>query len=617
MDIYYFVEGSNVRLRSLNEVQKYCRDKNIDYDQNLFNFIGKNSSSGKVTDLLNLPLEKKSNLAEVRIPKTYREATRTAEAADWEGAMDKEMQVMYDRKVWNLVEPPKEVKVLGYDIVMFGETKKDLDNGITLLQGHFDLKILGKTKKLLAFGFVEVRLDDGVTFPAGWWRSLAKVGPCATKLHIHSLPAGCYNGCIEGILLRLRTYKDPKIPHELKFFDMRMLFVLTALCAEIRPKVRCQLHGVTYLMEVLDLILKDNLSQGNTSACRRIFSKGSRRGRSNQESCNAPCLRDEEVDFAREVLKVLFNLTVTTDKYGLDEEEEAHYMRLVSILHDIILCDTKTPEKKEDLLSQTINLLTNMPMSSYEELMTPVVKKDDKNPNVFDGMDMEAINTLLAFLEKRLDKLHKTYKEILSPILTTLSECARANSVIRKYLKKKVLPPLKDVMNRPEEGTTLRNRLVKLMTSPVFDVKELVADLLFVLCKENVGRLVKYTGYGNAAGLLADRGLMLGGKGDTNYSSDSEDSDTEEYLRFKDKSYNSCRINPVLGCYQEPAPNPMEGMTEEQKEYEAMQLVNMMDRMSRDGLIQPMRVGEDGRPEAVEHILQLQEAILDSNRMNR
>ncbi|GFY49779.1 synembryn-A [Trichonephila inaurata madagascariensis] len=26
----------------------------------------------------------------------------------------------------------------------------------------------------------------------------------------------CYNGCIEGILLRLRTYKDPKIPHEVK-----------------------------------------------------------------------------------------------------------------------------------------------------------------------------------------------------------------------------------------------------------------------------------------------------------------------------------------------------------------------------------------------------------------
>ncbi|GFY48276.1 retrovirus-related Pol polyprotein from transposon TNT 1-94 [Trichonephila inaurata madagascariensis] len=131
-DIYYFVEGSNVRLGSFNEVQKYCKDNNIDYNQNLFNFSGKNSSSGKVADFLNLPLEEKANLAEVRIPKTYRAATRTPETANWKGSIDKEMQVMYDRKVWNLVEPPKEAKVLG------------------------------------SFGFIEVRLDDGVMFPAGW-----------------------------------------------------------------------------------------------------------------------------------------------------------------------------------------------------------------------------------------------------------------------------------------------------------------------------------------------------------------------------------------------------------------------------------------------------------------
>lgn len=43
---------------------------------------------------------------------------------------------------------------------------------------------------------------------------------------------------------------------------------------------------------------------------------------------------------------------------------------------------------------------------------------------------------------------------------------------------------------------------------------------------------MKYTGYGNAAGFLADRGLLLGGKGggDT-----SEDSDTDEYSKIKDE----------------------------------------------------------------------------------
>lgn len=31
------------------------------------------------------------------------------------------------------------------------------------------------------------------------------------------------------------------------------------------------------------------------------------------------------------------------------QEEEAHYMRLVSILHDILLSDAKSSEKKEEL----------------------------------------------------------------------------------------------------------------------------------------------------------------------------------------------------------------------------------------------------------------------------
>ena len=50
----------------------------------------------------------------------------------------------------------------------------------------------------------------------------------------------------------------------------------------------------------------------------------------------------------------------------------------------------------------------------------------------------------------------------------------------------------------------------------------------------SVNRFVKYTGYGNAAGLLAQRGLMCGGRGATNYSSES-DSDTEEYEKYRDQ----------------------------------------------------------------------------------
>lgn len=50
--------------------------------------------------------------------------------------------------------------------------------------------------------------------------------------------------------------------------------------------------------------------------------------------------------------------------------------------------------------------------------------------------------------------------------------------------------------------------------------------------------MVKYTGFGNCAGLLAQFGLLkLGDSGQCkgDYSSNSEDSETEEYAELKDQ----------------------------------------------------------------------------------
>uniref|UniRef100_T1JDW5 LysM domain-containing protein n=1 Tax=Strigamia maritima TaxID=126957 RepID=T1JDW5_STRMM len=411
----------------------------------------------------------------------------------------------------------------------------------------------------------------------------------------------CNSGCIEGIMMRLKTYRDPDLVYEVKFFDMRMLFLLTTVCADVRPKLRNELHGLTYLMEVLDLILKTSAERNYDDArsCNR-----SRSGRVH----DVPYLNDEEADLACEVLKTLFSLTMHVDKNNLDEvrvkkEEEAHFLRMVSILHDILICPTHTKEKREEVQNHTVNLLTNMPAVCYDELLTPLsdgaVGGYDNKDVEYDGQNMEAVVILLDFLDRRLDKPSGSIQEGLPPILTCLCECARSIRTIRKFLRLRVLPPLRDVYNRPEQGETLRNKLCRLLTSPITAVKLLVADFLFILCKESVARLIKYTGYGNAAGLLANRGLMLGGQGKGNYSSESDDSDTEEYREARD------RINPVIGCYEEPRLDPMAGMSEEQKEYEAIQLVNLMDKLSRGGMIQPMRVGEDEKPYPVEHILEM------------
>lgn len=79
----------------------------------------------------------------------------------------------------------------------------------------------------------------------------------------------------------------------------------------------------------------------------------------------------------------------------------------------------------------------------------------------------------------------QSLQERLSPVLTVLLECAINHRLLRKYLRWRVLPPLRDVHTRPEQGSTLRNKLCRLLTSPVTSVRDLAAELLFVLCKES------------------------------------------------------------------------------------------------------------------------------------
>ncbi|XP_049791690.1 synembryn-A [Schistocerca nitens] len=382
------------------------------------------------------------------------------------------------------------------------------------------------------------------------------------------------NHAVEAVIIRMRTYPEGGWPITLKYFDMKLLFLITALCSSVRPTLRGPLHGYTYLVASLDLILKQ--------------SKGKP-------------LMGEQVQFVCEILKVLFNLSLGVNQ----TEEEPHHIRLGAILYQLLLLKSSNPA---ELNMHAVNLLVSLPGSCYSELLTLADRLCPPELEC-EGYNMAVVEIILELLDEKLeDQVIKKHPESLCPLLTVLAKGARYQRPIRKFLRARILPPLgEQVLTRPEEGDTMRNKLCRLLTAanPDTNISQLAADLLFVLCKENVGRMVKYTGYGNAAGLLANKGLMLGGDGKKpdGYSSDSEDSDTEEYQKYRDS------VNPVTGCYEPPKPDPTAGMSDEQKEYEAMQLVNMMDQLTRDALLQPCRIGEDGRPEPVVHVLQLLEEL--------
>ncbi len=94
----------------------------------------------------------------------------------------------------------------------------------------------------------------------------------------------------------------------------------------------------------------------------------------------------------------------------------------------------------------------------------------------------------------------------------------------------------------------------------------------------SVDRAIKYSGFGNFIGFLSRHGLLGQGsrsheEGD--YSSPSSDSETEDYRELKS------RVNPVTGRVEPPMRPFTDGMSQEQKEYEVMKLVNKLDELSK------------------------------------
>jgi len=393
------------------------------------------------------------------------------------------------------------------------------------------------------------------------------------------------NGFLARILAKIQLHPGLAIQdHNIKVFDFRLLFLFTALCPEQRDIAKHNHDGVAILRESIE---KGMLEQ-------KAFQ-------------DEPSLDIQECAVVCEILKVIFNLTV-----NCKTEDTAELQKVAATINRLLRITIRDDESRSKLVSNCVNVVTNVEAKkeAFEELVKPTDIQLPAEPDIMaeGGMVVNTAQAFVDLLERKMISTGpgSTLKEDITPVLSVLYNFAKALRPVRKFLKATILPPLQasDLKAKPEDGNSLKSRLVSLLTNTSGDISTMVAELLFVLCKENVGRLIKHTGYGNAAGLLARRGLMAGGRGAaTDYSSEEEESDSEEYRAGRDK------VNPVTGCEEKKGPSPFEGMSEEQKEHEAIKLVNLMDKMMGAGVIQPCTLGADGRPEAIQHVLQLQEGM--------
>ncbi|GFX29065.1 retrovirus-related Pol polyprotein from transposon TNT 1-94 [Trichonephila clavipes] len=108
-NVYYSIEEEATRLKYFNEIERYCKRHNIEYDPSLFNFRKDNTESQGFSDLSE---QQEALMVEVTIPNCYKQAIRSRDASKWHDAMDKEINVMKGRKVWDLVDHPDNIKIL-------------------------------------------------------------------------------------------------------------------------------------------------------------------------------------------------------------------------------------------------------------------------------------------------------------------------------------------------------------------------------------------------------------------------------------------------------------------------------------------------------------------------
>ncbi|GFW41358.1 retrovirus-related Pol polyprotein from transposon RE1 [Trichonephila clavipes] len=117
-NVYYSIEGEATRLKSFNEIERYCKRHNIEYDPSLFNFRKDNTESQGFSDLSE---QQEALMVEVTIPNGYKQAIRSRDASKWHDAMDKEINVMMERKVWDLVDHPDNIKILWTKLQFHGD----------------------------------------------------------------------------------------------------------------------------------------------------------------------------------------------------------------------------------------------------------------------------------------------------------------------------------------------------------------------------------------------------------------------------------------------------------------------------------------------------------------
>ena len=202
--------------------------------------------------------------------------------------------------------------------------------------------------------------------------------------------------------------------------------------------------------------------------------------------------------------------------------------------------------------------------------------------------------------------------DVLAPLIVLATRLCIGDASARARICSHIIPD--DLDRDPErpldERASLLGRCLRLMGSVYFErLKKSTGELLYAMCGQDAGVLCSKVGYGHVAGFLFEKGVMSAPDASTSTSAsvtevagqDAEDAgeqnedggshrvrEGESEMTFAGPSSETRQINPITGTYiPEQRSNPMDGMTEEEKEQEMEKLFVLFDRMEKTGALSP------------------------------
>ncbi|PVV00208.1 hypothetical protein BB559_000034 [Furculomyces boomerangus] len=238
------------------------------------------------------------------------------------------------------------------------------------------------------------------------------------------------------------------------------------------------------------------------------------------------------------------------------------------------LTDKSNIDKHPKSCISAIQVLFLFPIAPIDEILQAWLSKND---------GFALIDSLVSVLENQLknhnfDKLKSlnpiTIQEQAEdfPIVCVLGRMCLADEASRNHLYDCIFKG-RDFSKLPEEGDSIRAKLTKIVGSPMQSEFSLaVGDFLYVLCNSSTSLFTQNLGFGNTAGYLNARSLLI----------------SEINVDVNLPAQPSFLANPITGTdenYNREIEKELETMTDEEKEREAERLFVLFDKLNRTGII--------------------------------